>query len=140
MKLIVSYVQKVVFLRAALVLTMVVAINPVLADDACKSLTAIELAAPVPELKCRDKKEDLYKRSVSDSVFTANEFGSSVDDKVAAVQSGLTEEHLQESYLEVVSEDSTVHGRVKLQNKSNNIVNYSLDPTGRAEQSIGAIR
>ena len=121
---------------------MVGALNQLaVAGNDCEALSAIEMAAPVPSLKCYTADQDLYKESVPNAVFKAQEIRSDVDNKIAAVKSGLTEEHLQESYLEYVSEDSRVTGRANLRNKNTRIVNYSLDPaTSKAEQSIGAVR
>jgi len=135
-----SVTKNLVSVPVVIALLLVLVSGSSLAGDACESLSAIELAGPLPDLKCSNNSKELYKKSVSNAVFKAEKMRSGVDDKVAAVKSGLTEEYLQESFIELVSEDSKVSGRANIRNKTDRIFNYSLDPSSRAEQSIGAVR
>lgn len=125
-----------------LALTLVTFISPLHANDKCDAVTGIKTIAVSPSYECKTGYHELYKQSVSKNVFEAQNIANQVEQEVSVIRTGLKDEAGVQNYYEYISDDSSIDesATVTIRNKSNNQLNYALDPTAKAEQSVGAVR
>ena len=110
------------------------------ARDKCDTAGASITISVSPGLKCKQGYDELYKETVSDNVFKAQKIVADVDHEVKTIKAGLKEEDLQQTYYEYISNDSIVNDKITIRNKKANHHNYTVDPTAKAVQSLGAVR